>query len=147
VGTSKLPPTGEALRLGELVVDLRARAVYVANRRIKLQDLPFNILQVLAGEPGSVVTREDLRQRLWPTGTTVDFEAGLNTAIRKLRRAVGDTAKNPRFIETVPRRGYRLIVPAVPSRKHSSAIDSIAVLPFQNDSTVSEHDYLAEGIT
>jgi TolB-like protein/Flp pilus assembly protein TadD len=147
VGTSKLPGRGESIRLGELVIDLRARAVYVANRRIKLQDLPFNILQVLAGEPGSVVTREDLRQRLWPTGTSVDFEAGLNTAIRKLRRAVGDTAKNPRFIETVPRRGYRLIVPTVPSRKHSSPIDSIAVLPFQNDSAVSEHDYLAEGIT
>ncbi|MGB2627513.1 MAG: winged helix-turn-helix domain-containing protein [Candidatus Acidiferrum sp.] len=79
--------------------------------RIKLHDQPFKVLAVLLEHPGEVVTRESLCQRLWPADVFVDSEVGLNSAIMKLRDALGDSAENPRFIETLPRRGYRLIVP------------------------------------
>ena len=77
--------------------------------RVKLQDLPFRLLVILLGRPGSVVTRDELRQALWGASTFVDAEAGLNTAIAKLREALGDDAEGPRFIETLPKRGYRFI--------------------------------------
>ena len=77
--------------------------------RVKLQDLPFRLLVILLGRPGGVVTRDELRQALWGASTFVDAEAGLNTAIAKLREALGDAAEAPRFIETLPKRGYRFI--------------------------------------
>lgn len=77
--------------------------------RVKLQDLPFRLLVILLGRPGGVVTRDELRQALWGASTFVDAEAGLNTAIAKLREALGDDAEAPRFIETLPKRGYRFI--------------------------------------
>ena len=78
---------------------------------LKLQDQPFQILCTLLDHPGELVTREQLRQQLWPDGTFVDFEHGLNTAIKKLRDVLSDDADTPRYIETVPRKGYRLIAP------------------------------------
>jgi Tol biopolymer transport system component len=80
-------------------------------RKIALQDQPFQVLAVLLSRPGEVITRDELRQALWPAGTFVEFDQGLNTAIKKIRLALGDSADNPRFIETIPRKGYRFIAP------------------------------------
>src|SRR5947207_12340671 len=77
-------------------------------QRLRLQELPLQILELLLAKPGELVTREVLTAHLWPTGV-VDFDAGLNTAMRKLRVALGDNAETPRYIETVPRQGYRFI--------------------------------------
>src|SRR5439155_25987339 len=77
--------------------------------KVRLPDQSFQILRLMLDRPGEVVTREELRQRLWASDTSVDFDAGLNSAIRKLRDALDDSAENPPFIETLPRRGYRFI--------------------------------------
>ena len=95
------------LRFGTFEVDLRAGELRKQGKRIKLQDQPFQVLAVLLQRPGDVVTREELRSKIWPEDTFVDFDNSLNTAINKLREALGDSADNPRFIETLPRRGYR----------------------------------------
>src|SRR5438270_8301635 len=79
--------------------------------RMKLQDQPFRVLLILLERPGEIVTREELRQRLWSEGTYVDFDGSLNVILKKLRAAIDDDSENPRFIETVPRRGYRFIAP------------------------------------
>src|SRR3954451_11798921 len=79
--------------------------------RVRLQGKPFHILSALLQEPGHVVTREELRSRLWPADTFVDFESGLNTAVNRLRVALGDSAENPIYIETLARLGYRFIAP------------------------------------
>src|SRR3989454_12667563 len=99
------------LRLGVFEVDVRAGELRKQGARIKLQEQPFHVLTVLLQRPGEVVTREELRSQNWPADTFVDFDNSLNTAINKLREALGDSADNPRFIETLPRRGYRLIAP------------------------------------
>jgi len=96
-------------RFGPYEVDFRAGELLKNGRKIRLQDQPFQILVMLLEQPGDVVTREELRQRLWPTDTFVDFDHGLNNAINKLRDALNDSADAPRFIETLPRRGYRFI--------------------------------------
>src|SRR6266850_2079518 len=97
------------LRFGVFEVDLRAGELRKQGKRIKLQEQPFQVLAVLLQRPGEVVTREELRSQNWPPDTFVDFDNSLNTAINKLREGLGDSADNPRFIETLPRRGYRLI--------------------------------------
>src|SRR2546427_11877589 len=99
------------LRFGVFEVDLRAGEVRKQGTRIRLQEQPFHVLTLLLQRPGEVVTREELRAQLWPSDTFVDFDNGLNTSINKLREALGDSADNPRFIETLPRRGYRFIAP------------------------------------
>jgi eukaryotic-like serine/threonine-protein kinase len=99
------------LRFGTFDVDVRAGEVRKQGKRIKLQEQPFHVLTVLLQRPGEVVTREELRSQNWPADTFVDFDNSLNTAINKLREALGDSADNPRFIETLPRRGYRFIAP------------------------------------
>jgi TolB-like protein/DNA-binding winged helix-turn-helix (wHTH) protein/Tfp pilus assembly protein PilF len=101
----------ERLRFGAFEVDVRAGDLRKHGLRIKLQEKPFQVLAMLVERPGEVVTREELRQRLWPDGTFVDFEHGLNTAVNKLREALNDSAESPRFIETLPRRGYRFLYP------------------------------------
>ena len=103
------------LRFGVFEVDLRAGELRKQGKRIKLQEQPFHVLTVLLRRPGEVVTREELRNHNWPPDTFVDFDNSLNTAINKLREALNDSAENPRFIETLPRRGYRFIAPVVPS--------------------------------
>src|SRR5205814_10141791 len=80
-------------------------------RKIKLQDQPFQVLALMLRRPGEIVTREELQQALWSADTFVEFDQGLNTAVKKIRQAVGDSADNPRFIETIPRKGYRFIAP------------------------------------
>jgi DNA-binding winged helix-turn-helix (wHTH) protein len=99
------------LRFGTFEVDLRAGELHKQGVRIKLQEQPLHVLTVLLQRPGEVVTREELRSQLWQSDTFVDFDNGLNTSINKLREALGDSADNPRFIETLPRRGYRFIAP------------------------------------
>src|SRR5712664_1868393 len=99
------------LRFGVFEVEVRSGELRKQGVRIKLQEQPFHILTVLLQRPGAVVTREELRNQNWPADTFVDFDNSLNTAINKLREALGDSADNPRFIETLPRRGYRLIAP------------------------------------
>src|SRR5271155_3180232 len=104
-------PAPARFRVGEFEVDLRSGELRRKGDKIKLQERPFQILAALLARPGEVVTREEIRQKLWPTNTFVDFEHSINTAVKKLREALGDDAENPRFIETLPRRGYRLIAP------------------------------------
>src|SRR5437867_9969033 len=99
------------LRFGVFEVDVRSGELRKQGVRIKLQEQPFHVLAVLLQRPGEVVTREELRSQNWPADTFVDFDNSLNTAINKLREALGDSADNPRFIETLPRRGYRFIAP------------------------------------
>jgi DNA-binding winged helix-turn-helix (wHTH) protein len=98
-----------AFRFGVFEVDLHANELYKRGIRISLQEQPFRILITLLERPGEVVSREEFRQRLWPNGTFVDFDRGLNTAVNKLREALGDASGSPRFIETLPRKGYRFI--------------------------------------
>jgi DNA-binding winged helix-turn-helix (wHTH) protein len=102
----------ENLRFGTFDVDLRAGELRKQGKRTKLQEQPFRVLTVLPQRPGEVVTREELRNENWPPDTFVDFDNSLNTAVNKLREALGDSADNPRFIETLPRRGYRFLAPA-----------------------------------
>lgn len=99
------------VRFGTFEVDLRAGELRKAGVKIKLYDQPFQVLAMLLDRPGEVVTRDEIRQRLWPGNTFVDFDHGLNNAVGRLREALGDSADTPRFIETVPRKGYRFIAP------------------------------------
>ncbi len=199
------------LKFGVFEADLRAGELTKLGKRIRLQEQPFQLLAMLLEKPGVLVTREELHLKLWPE-TTVDFDHGLNKAISKIREALGDSAENPRFIETVARRGYKFLadvtvvgeeqaspeiidltpqqIPEPPdlrdvatsdiatpprrsmsyfswklagvvlvlavslstivhpsSRRRSSTINSIAVLPLQNLSSDASQDYFAEGMT
>jgi DNA-binding winged helix-turn-helix (wHTH) protein len=125
------PPPGSAiLRFDLYALDLRAGELFKSGRKIKLQEQPFRILTMLLEHPGELVTREELRQRLWSEDTFVDFEHSLNTAIKKLRRALSDEADKPRFVETLPRRGYRFVGsledhPPPTPQKHSEPSKSL----------------------
>jgi len=102
---------GKLLRFGLFEVDLAAGELRKNGRRIRLQEQPFQVLVALLENAGRVVTRDDLRQRIWPLDTFVDFDHSLNTAVNKIRESLGDSASNPRFVETLARRGYRFIAP------------------------------------
>ena len=99
----------DVVRFSTFEVHLRAGELYRAGHKIRLQDQPFQVLAMLLEHPGEVVARKDLQKRLWPEDTFVDFDHSLNTAIKKLRLALCDNRENPRFIETLPKRGYRFI--------------------------------------
>src|ERR1043166_2476079 len=105
------PPKTKVARFGLFEADCEQRVLTKGGLRVRLQDQPFQVLALLLERPGEVVTREEIRQKLWSADTFVEFDDGLNTAIKKLRTALGDSAENPRFIETVPRRGYRFLAP------------------------------------
>ena len=111
------PILSSRVRFGVFEVDLCAGELRKQGIKIKLHDQPLKLLVVLLERPGELVTREQICQRLWPADTFVDWEVGLNSAVKKLRDALGDSAENPRFIETLPRRGYRLIVPVIPAEQ------------------------------
>src|SRR5262249_34994987 len=96
---------------GAFEVDLQTGELRKQGLRIKLRDQPFQILSLMLQHPGQVVTREELQKRLWPADTFVDFDRGLNRAVNQLRDALSDSAENPRFIETFPKRGYRFMAP------------------------------------
>src|SRR5271156_3989122 len=118
------PPASSSrkVRAGLFEIDLASGQLHKNGRRLPLQEQPFRVLAVLLECPGEVVTRQQLQARLWPADTYVGFDEGLNTAIRKLRVLFGDSADNPRFIETIPRRGYRFIAPVseLPNRNGSA---------------------------
>jgi len=120
-------PSHHRLRFDEFEIDLRSGELWVRGKRLRLQDQPFQVLRVLLERRGEIVTRDELKQILWPADTFVDFDDGLNTAIRKIRDALADSAEKPRFIETLPRRGYRFVGqvtdgrPAIPSRPETEA--------------------------
>src|SRR2546423_2387747 len=112
-GTDRCP---QARRFGVFEVDLRAAELRKRGVRIKLQEQPFQILSLLLEHSGEIVTREELRQKLWPAHTFVDFDRSLNKAMTKLRSALGDSAESPRYVETIPRHGYRFL-PAVQTHR------------------------------
>ncbi len=99
---------------GVYELDLKAGELRRQGVKVKLQEQPFQILLMLLERPGEVVTREEIQQKLWPADTFVDFEHGINAAVKRLREALGDSAENPRFVETLTRRGYRFIYPVAP---------------------------------
>ncbi len=103
------PGNDRLVRFSVYELDRDSGELFKQGRKIKLQGQPFELLVVLLDRPGEVLTREELRQRVWPSDTAGDFDQGLNRAINKVREALGDSAENPRFIETLPRRGYRFI--------------------------------------
>jgi len=151
-------------RFGNFEIDLRARELRKGGIRVRLQDQPFEILALMVDRPGEVVTREELRQRLWPAGTFVDFEHSLNAAVKRLRAALGDTADNPRFVETLHKRGYRFIAPieslgngargahapllrASTRTSGEAGITRLVVMPFANLGNDPSQEYFSDGLT
>lgn len=116
------------VHFGTFEVDLATGELRRKGARVRLQEQPFRILAMLLEAPGALVTREQLRQRIWPEAVFVDFEHGLNKAVSKLRRALGDTAEAPRFVETLPRRGYRFVAPVGDARPAIAAPPGAATL-------------------
>lgn len=137
-----------AVRFGTFEVNLELRELRKRGLRIRLEEKPFQILELLIERPGHVVTRQTLRERLWPE-THVGYEQSLNTAVNKLRELLGDSAQNPRFVETLPRVGYRFIAPVdLPGQKAGQAQKKmLAVLPFENLSGDTEQEFFADGLT
>ena len=133
------------IRVGAYELDLRSRELRDGATRIRLQGQPFEILCALLERPGDVVTREELRDRLWPGGIVVDFEHSLNTAIKRLRAAIGDDAGRPTFVETVPRCGYRYI--AAGDARRNSARPRLVVLPFSAVSFGIYSGRFSDGLT
>jgi TolB-like protein/Flp pilus assembly protein TadD len=151
------PPAGtdSPLRFGSFELDVRSRELRQGGKAVRLQEQPFEILRMMLERPGRVVTREELAARLWPDGTFVDFEHSLNAAVKRLRAALGDEADNPRFVETLPRRGYRFIAAlddaepanAAPVAPGAAPRVRLAVLPFSNLSEEIGQEYFTDGLT
>jgi TolB-like protein len=134
----------QIIRFGAFELDVRVGELRKQGTKIKLQEQPLRILKMLLTRPGQLVTREELRDRLWPSDTFVDFDHSLNKAINKLREALDDSAESPRFVETIPRRGYRMISPL---GKASGRIESLAVLPLEDLAHDPAQEYFADGLT
>src|SRR5690348_12798750 len=103
--------SSSVVRFDVFEVDLQAGELRKESRRVRLQEQPFRVLSSVLERPGELVTRRELCQKLWPADTFVDFDHGLNSAVARLRDALSDSAEQPKFIETVPKRGYRFIAP------------------------------------
>lgn len=146
-----LKKTRGTIRFGNCEVDLSARELRRNGRRIRLQDQAFEILALLLRNPGMLVTREEMRQVLWPGDTFVDFEHGLNRVISRLREALGDSVISPKFIETVARHGYRFVAPTEVVQGAGQVLAGrklrIAVLPFANLSGDPAQEFFSDGIT
>ena len=146
--------TSAPIRFGSFELDPRTGELRKQGLRVRLQEQPFKVLQVLLEHPGEVVTREELQQRIWPSDTFVDFDHGVYNAIQKLRDALEDSAESPRFIETLSRRGYRFLAPVNGPGVNETAVpaapvvrDSIVVLPFINMSSEPENEFFVDGIS
>ena len=138
------------VQFGDVEVDMRLREVRRGSDAVRLQDQPFQLLSLMLARPGDVVTREDIRQRLWPDGTSVDFEHSVNAVVKRLRAVLGDDAMQPRFVETLPRLGYRFIGTLEGSRPRPPAPaprPRLVVLPFMNLTGDPSHDYFIDGFT
>jgi cholera toxin transcriptional activator len=120
---------GKIARFGVFEADLVSGELRKHGTRIRLQDQPFRLLAMLLEQPGEMVSREDLRSKLWPGDTFVDFDHSLNTAVNKLREALGDAATNPRFVQTVARRGYRFIAPVQQDGRGAEVAAAAAISP------------------
>jgi TolB-like protein/tetratricopeptide (TPR) repeat protein len=129
-----------SVSFGAFEVDLEGRRLLKRGTPIPLREQSFQVLAALMERSGEIVTREELRRRLWPSDTFVDFEVALNSAVSRLRDALGDSAESPSFIETVPKRGYRFVVP-IPKRP------AVAVMPFVNQSGDAKDEYFNDGLT
>lgn len=146
--------TPQLFRFESFELDVRGRELRKGKDRIRLQDQPFEVLRMMLERPGDLITREELATRLWPQGTFVDFEHSLNAAVKRLRTALGDDANNPRFVETLPRRGYRFIASlagndagVMTSFAQPGCRTRLAVLPFTNSSGEAGHEYFSDGLT
>lgn len=152
-----MPATNSSggIRFGDFEVNFRSGELCRHGLRVKLQIQPFQVLCALLERAGEVISREELQKRIWPADTFVDFDQGLNNAVKKLREALGDHAEEPRFVETFAKRGYRFIgelheensVPSARAPSQSIAVDSIAVLPFTSMSADREDEFFADGMT
>jgi TolB-like protein/Tfp pilus assembly protein PilF len=134
--------SGRRVHFGQFEMDVKTGELRKDGTKIRLQEQPLQILQILLEHPGELVAREELRNRVWPSNTFVDFDHGINNAIKRLREALGDTSETPRYIETLPRRGYRLLHAVATT---SSEV-SIAVLPFLSLSADPENEIFADGM-
>src|SRR6266849_4188824 len=132
------------VRFGTFEVNLDTRELRKHGMRIRLEEKPFQILELLLERAGHVVSRRTLREKLWPD-TVVGYEHGLNTAVNKLRELLGDSARSPRFIETLSRVGYRFIAPV--GEAAMAAKKMLLVLPFENLCGDCEQEYFVEGLT
>src|SRR6202789_126207 len=121
--------TNPRLSFGLYEIDLQTGELWKAGFRIKLQGQPFKVLTILLEKPGQVVTREELQLQLWGKDTVVDFDHSLGTAINKIREALGDSADNPRFVETLARRGYRFIAPV--QEIHATSVTTAETSPLR----------------
>ncbi len=127
-----LPPSNREarlLRFGLFEVDLVAGELRKSGARIRLQEQPFQVLAALLQNAGQIVARDYLRETIWPADTFVDFDHSLNTAVNKIREALGDSSSNPRFVETLARRGYRFIAPVDNTTAASQSADHTALHP------------------
>jgi TolB-like protein/Flp pilus assembly protein TadD len=137
--------SNDAMRFGPFELDTRAGHLRRGKAQLHLQPQPFKLLTLLVSRAGQLITRNEIQHELWDQDTFVDFEQGLNVCIRQIRTALSDTASAPRFVETVPRRGYRFIAPAIKlARPHP--VNSLAVLPFENPGGDADLEYLCQGI-
>jgi TolB-like protein len=132
------------VRFGIFEADFGAGELRCGGAKINLQGQPLHVLQMLLEHPGQLVTREELRKRIWPADTFVDFEQGLYNAVRRLREALRDSAEKPRLIETLSRSGYRFIGTV---DRGPRPIEALAVLPLENLSRDPEQEYFADGLT
>jgi TolB-like protein/tetratricopeptide (TPR) repeat protein len=132
--------TAMSVRFGAFEVDVEGRRLLKRGMPISLREQSFQVLAALMERPGEIVTRGELRRRLWPSDTFVDFEVALNSAVSRLRDALGDSANSPSFIETIPKRGYRFVVPLP---KHPA----VAVMPFVNQTEDARDEYFSDGLT
>ncbi len=132
------------VRFGSFQLDLRTQELRRNGIKVRIPDQSIQVLAMLLEHSGDVVTRRELQQRLWPNGTIVEFEHGVNSAINRLRQALEDSADEPTFIETLPRRGYRFLVPVDKAAVPTHA--SIGVLPFADLSADKESEYFSDGL-